>query len=1322
MSTADKIRKSNPTAANYLRNRKSINNKEWLCRTCQNYLVKKKVPPVAIVNGMQFPVKPDFFDLNELECRLLAPRLAFQKLMQAPRGRQFKIHGNVVNVPAEVSNTVNILPRLPSETGTIKVNLKRKLQYKSSALSLNVRPHKVVQAANWLIRNSSLYRQEGITVNQDWGVQCSASCLLDENNNENENQQSQDIDNSCCNIQTDISCNEVVDSEDHWSEDEAEIPAGVTDTMLTNSDFVEHSESQHILNVAPGEGSIPLSIFRDQYSEELAYPGIYLGQKRPEDKDRLVSVHYSDICKSELRQSDRRAAMCVENTFFKTKKLQMKILLGKSQIALRKCKGNSRAINAGQLKHEGAIEHLIHLDEGFQFLRALRGSPPYFEKAKKDLFAMIRQLGPASLFCSFSSAETQWIHFLRILGQVVDHREYTITELENMNWDEKCRLIQSDPVTCARHFDYQVSQFLTRFLYSDAQPLGNISDWFYRVEYQQRGSPHIHMLIWLKEAPVFGVDDDSVVTDFIDQIITCQWPVDNPELEKLVNRQIHRHSHTCRKKSKNECRFNYPQPPMRATEIVYPLEADMPQNEIKQHKDTWKSIKKQLNDLKEGECITFEELFLKLKVTENDYRLAVRSSVNGPTVFLKRNPNELRINNYNPACLEAWRANMDIQFVLDVYACAMYIVSYISKAQKGMSELLRQACTEARKGNSSIKQQVRDIGNKFLNSVEISAQEAVYIVLQLPMKKSSRQVVFINTAPPDEKVQLLKPVNDIKEMEDDCEDVYTTGLLQRYAKCPFSLEHLTLADWAAWYDSCGKPYVKKSFQKDADNLLLETANDDENDDELCDENTINKKHNKKRSKARIIRSVWFNCEKDSEKHFRELIMLFTPWRNEQTDLLAYCSSYQARFLLAKNLIDEQMKQYAVCSDDLNAIQAHMISCDENEDQFDSIAPCTQSLEYQDEDEGVQDLHPDFNENYDLSEDVGIPSALTSSEPLILNELQDQDYRQLVQTLNQKQKEFFYHILHLIKTSDKPFYYFLSGGAGVGKSHLIKSLYQAALKYYNSRAGEDFNEVKILLLAPTGKAAFGIKGNTIHSTLAIPASQSLKNYKPLDSSRLNSLRCKLHAVKLISLDEISMVGNTMFNVQINNRLKDIKGSKEAFGGVSIIALGDLFQLEPVMDSYVFKDMKMLEYGALAPNLWQELFTMFELDEIMRQRDSKEFAQILNRLREGNHTSDDIVKLKERFISENCKNYPIDVPHLFIQNSKVNEFNNRVHMATTGDKYAIKALDNVVGANSVELRDKILKQIPLDPRKTMQLAFNLQLAEGERTEIYSSEYNN
>ena len=131
----------------FLLNRMSVNNLEWLCKACHSYLVKERVPPCSAVNGMQFTTKPCFFDLNELECRLLAPRLAFQKLMQAPRGKQFKINGNIVNVPADVTNTVSMLPRFPDQSGTIKINLKRKLQYKSSALSLNVRPHKVIQAS-----------------------------------------------------------------------------------------------------------------------------------------------------------------------------------------------------------------------------------------------------------------------------------------------------------------------------------------------------------------------------------------------------------------------------------------------------------------------------------------------------------------------------------------------------------------------------------------------------------------------------------------------------------------------------------------------------------------------------------------------------------------------------------------------------------------------------------------------------------------------------------------------------------------------------------------------------------------------------------------------------------------------------------------------------------------------------------------------------------------------------------------------------------------------------------------------------------------------
>ncbi len=143
---------------------------------------------------------------------------------------------------------------------------------------------------------------------------------------------------------------------------------------------------------------------------------------------------------------------------------------------------------------------------------------------------MIRQLGPATQFCSFSSAETKWIHLLRIVGKLI-------------------------------------------------------------VEYQQQDSPHIHMLIWLENAPVFGVDKDEEVIAFIDQIITCSKPDNDPKLLELVNRKTHRHSHTCRKKSENVCRFNYPQPPMRFTQILYPLDDDTSETVIKSKKNCGKTLK-----------------------------------------------------------------------------------------------------------------------------------------------------------------------------------------------------------------------------------------------------------------------------------------------------------------------------------------------------------------------------------------------------------------------------------------------------------------------------------------------------------------------------------------------------------------------------------------------------------------------------------------------------------------------------------------------------------------------------------------------------------
>ena len=61
--SAAKLRERNPNIVKYLLNKTSVDNMEWVCRSCSTYLSKNKVPPCAIVNGIQFPPKPAFFIL-----------------------------------------------------------------------------------------------------------------------------------------------------------------------------------------------------------------------------------------------------------------------------------------------------------------------------------------------------------------------------------------------------------------------------------------------------------------------------------------------------------------------------------------------------------------------------------------------------------------------------------------------------------------------------------------------------------------------------------------------------------------------------------------------------------------------------------------------------------------------------------------------------------------------------------------------------------------------------------------------------------------------------------------------------------------------------------------------------------------------------------------------------------------------------------------------------------------------------------------------------------------------------------------------------------
>ena len=159
----------------------------------------------------------------------------------------------------------------------------------------------------------------------------------------------------------------------------------------------------------------------------------------------------------------------------------------------------------------------------------------------------------------------------------------------------------------------------------------------------------------------------------------------------------------------------------------------------------------------------------------------------------------------------------------------------------------------------------------------------------------------------------------------------------------------------------------------------------------------------------------------------------------------------------------------------------------------------------------QDLHPDFSGNYNLSDELGIPSV-DNSEPLTMNELPDDEYRHNWYKLWIKNKKNF-SIMYCIWL--RPLNNHFAVCLVVVQVLVNYMSLKPYIRLHWSITVLDLELIfptKVLMLAPTGKAAYNIKGNTIHSALAIPASQSLRNCKSLDSSRLNTIRCQLGGIK------------------------------------------------------------------------------------------------------------------------------------------------------------------------------------------------------------------
>ncbi|CAG7727909.1 unnamed protein product, partial [Allacma fusca] len=239
----------------------------------------------------------------------------------------------------------------------------------------------------------------------------------------------------------------------------------------------------------------------------------------------------------------------------------------------------------------------------------------------------------------------------------------------------------------------------------------------------------------------------------------------------------------------------------------------------------------------------------------------------------------------------------------------------------------------------------------------------------------------------------------------------------------------------------------------------------------------------------------------------------------------------------------------------------------------------------------------------------------------------EDHLKQVSTLSIEQKRIFSSITASFNGRQEPKRIIAVGSGGAGKSYLIKII----CNHIKFLTFGDLNN-PVIVAAPTGVAARAIKGTTLHKAFKLPVEKnSAVQHKPLRGQNLQNLRNSLKNLKLVIIDEFSMMSYEVFRT-IHLRLQEVFKNTELFGGISVMLVGDLLQLRPVKGNWIF--CKPPKYH-LEDHLWRE-FEYHELCVNHRQKNDP-LLNVCNDLREGKITQEHIAILLPRMMDPVRPNY-------------------------------------------------------------------------------------
>ncbi|CAD6220905.1 GSCOCG00011595001-RA-CDS [Cotesia congregata] len=543
----------------------------------------------------------------------------------------------------------------------------------------------------------------------------------------------------------------------------------------------------------------------------------------------LVNATPFAIATSELRRSDRRGVTPHHLLYLAMKIMRLRVR--DSLTIAFKHVGKYTNITRQQVESADYINNCI--ESNLAFLRSIPNSVWYWSDRKRDLFAMIRQLGKPTMFLTLSANEIGWTNLIQILYKLKNNgTEISAEQAASLDYISKTTLVNEDAVTCAIYFNKIVNILITILQSKKNSPFGNyyVVDYFKRIEFQHRGSPHAHILLWLNDAPSdpLGTNYQDTVM-MIDQLIS----VSSTEASGHIRLQSHKHTFTCYKKvhanQPQKCRFDAPFMPCNSTTILKPMQKDHPG-----YADYAKRYKQIQINLENNDYENIEMFYAQNHITsDNDYFHILEAGITRPKVFLKRQPKEKWHNPFNPFILNVLQSNTDMQFIIEEYSCAAYVVEYVNKTNRGISNLQRQI-HEIMEENPEfdIVEITRKMSVNMLNTVELTSREAAWYLLREPMSRSSVSTVYIPTVWPIERQRIRRTQKELDELniDEDSTSIWKENWFDKYEKRPQEMEELSLAQFVANFTKNSKgDYIQ--FESDLDiNKTIELCR------KLCREN------------------------------------------------------------------------------------------------------------------------------------------------------------------------------------------------------------------------------------------------------------------------------------------------------------------------------------------------------------------------------------------------------------------------------------------------------------------------------------------------------